>query len=416
MSTAATESRTLGFDPLRVRAEFPILAHEVRGKPLAFLDTAASAQKPQVVIDTVAHTYEREYANVHRGVYTLSARASAAYEGVRAKVRGLINAACDEEIVFVGGTTEGINLIAQSWGTTNLGPGDEVLVTEMEHHSNIVPWQLLRDRTGCALTVAPMNERGELIMEEFEKLLTERTKLVAVTHVSNALGTVLPIARIAAMAHGVGAKVMIDGAQGIPHERVDVRELNVDFYVFSGHKLYGPTGTGVVYGKAAELAEMPPWQGGGDMIRSVTFAHTDFAEPPHRFEAGTPNIAGIIGMGAAIDWFMALDRDGLEAHERAVLDYAAGRLAQVPGLKVIGTAQEKSAVISFVLDYAHPHDVGTVLDEHGVAVRTGHHCAQPVMAHFGVPATIRASFGAYSTTDDVDALIDGLARVQEIFG
>ena len=418
---AMTDPATLhaasdAFDAERVRAEFPILARPVRGKPLAFLDSAASAQKPQSVIDAVARVYSEEYANVHRGVYYLSERASTAYEGVRAKVRALINAERDSEIVFTSGTTEGINLVAHSFGRAHLGRGDEVLLTEMEHHSNIVPWQLLRDETGVALKVAPIDDDGVLDMDAFERLLTRRTKLVAVTQVANALGTVTPLKEITARAHAVGAKVLVDGAQGAPHLPTDVREIGCDFYAFSGHKLYGPTGTGALYARADLLAAMPPWKGGGDMIRSVTFAHTDFAEPPHRFEAGTPNIAGIIGMGAAIDWFMGLDRVALEAHEQDLLNYGTAQLAALPGLRMIGTAPDKVAVMGFVLDYVHPHDAGTVLDHEGVAVRAGHHCAQPVMEHFGVAATIRASIGAYSTRADIDALVSGLAKVREMFG
>jgi len=418
---AMTDPATLhaasdAFDAERVRAEFPILARPVRGKPLAFLDSAASAQKPQSVIDAVARVYSEEYANVHRGVYYLSERASTAYEGVRAKVRALINAERDSEIVFTSGTTEGINLVAHSFGRAHLGRGDEVLLTEMEHHSNIVPWQLLRDETGVTLKVAPIDDDGMLIMDAFERLLTRRTKLVAVTQVSNALGTVTPLKEITERAHAVGAKVLVDGAQGAPHLPTDVREIGCDFYAFSGHKLYGPTGTGALYARADLLAAMPPWKGGGDMIRSVTFAHTDFAEPPHRFEAGTPNIAGIIGMGAAIDWFMGLDRVALEAHEQDLLNYGTAQLAALPGLRMIGTAPDKVAVMGFVLDYVHPHDAGTVLDHEGVAVRAGHHCAQPVMEHFGVAATIRASIGAYSTRADIDALVAGLAKVRELFG
>ena len=418
---AMTDPATLhaasdAFDAERVRAEFPILARPVRGKPLAFLDSAASAQKPQSVIDAVARVYSEEYANVHRGVYYLSERASTAYEGVRAKVRALINAERDSEIVFTSGTTEGINLVAHSFGRAHLGRGDEVLLTEMEHHSNIVPWQLLRDETGVTLKVAPIDDDGMLIMDAFERLLTRRTKLVAVTQVSNALGTVTPLKEITERAHAVGAKVLVDGAQGAPHLPTDVREIGCDFYAFSGHKLYGPTGTGALYARADLLAAMPPWKGGGDMIRSVTFAHTDFAEPPHRFEAGTPNIAGIIGMGAAIDWFMGLDRVALEAHEQDLLNYGTAQLAALPGLRMIGTAPDKVAVMGFVLDYVHPHDAGTVLDHEGVAVRAGHHCAQPVMEHFGVAATIRASIGAYSTRADIDALVSGLAKVREMFG
>ncbi len=403
------------FDIEAIRSQFPILHKPSHGKPLAFLDSAASAQKPQAVIDSVTATYENQYANVHRGVYELSERASAAYEAVRGKTRELINAGADDEIIFTSGTTAGINLIAQTWGRANLGPGDEVLITELEHHSNIVPWQLLRDEKGIIIKVAPFDEDGVIILEEFENLLSPRTKLVAIAHVSNALGTVLPVREICALAHEVGALVLVDGAQGIPHLATDVRQLDCDFYAFSGHKLYGPTGTGILYGKADLLSEIPPWMGGGDMILSVSFDHTEFAAPPHRFEAGTPNIAGVIGLGAAIDWFANLDREGLAAHEHDLMAYGHEQLGQVPGLRFIGTAPDKTAVISFVLDYAHPHDIGTVLDQEGVAVRAGHHCAQPVMAHFDVPATIRASFGAYSRRADIDALVTALGTVEELF-
>ncbi len=414
--TASRTNVAARFDVAAIRDQFPVLRTRSHGKPLTFLDSAASAQKPQAVIDAVAETYAFQYANVHRGVYELSERTSAAYEAVRGKARGLINAAHDNEIVFTSGTTEGINLVAQSWGRANLGPGDEVLITEMEHHSNIVPWQLLRDELGITLKVAPFDEDGVLIMEAFEKLLSERTKLVSVTQVSNALGTILPVREITAMAHAAGALVLVDGAQGIPHLVTDVRALDCDFYAFSGHKLYGPSGTGVLYGKVDLLADMPPWKGGGDMITSVTFEKTEFAAPPMRFEAGTPNIAGTIGMGAAIDWYAGLDHEGLAAHEDDLLAYGTARLSDVPGLRIIGTAPDKAVVISFVLDYAHPHDIGTVLDQQGIAVRTGHHCAQPVMDHFDVAATVRASFGAYSNRDDIDALMTGLDEVRELFG
>ncbi len=403
------------FDIEAIRSQFPILHKPSHGKPLAFLDSAASAQKPQAVIDNVTATYENQYANVHRGVYELSELASAAYEAVRGKTRELINASGDDEIIFTSGTTAGINLIAQTWGRANLGPGDEVLITELEHHSNIVPWQLLRDEKGIIIKVAPFDEDGVVILEEFERLLSPRTKLVAITHVSNALGTVLPVREMCALAHEAGALVLVDGAQGIPHLATDVRQLDCDFYAFSGHKLYGPTGTGILYGKGDLLSEMPPWMGGGDMILSVSFDHTEFAAPPHRFEAGTPNIAGVIGLGAAIDWFSNLDQEGLAAHERDLMAYGHEQLGQVPGLRFIGTAPDKTAVISFVLDYAHPHDIGTVLDQEGVAVRAGHHCAQPVMDHFDVPATVRASFAAYSRREDIDALVTALGTVEELF-
>jgi cysteine desulfurase/selenocysteine lyase len=414
--TASRTHAAAPFDVAAIRDQFPILQRPSHGKPLVFLDSAASAQKPQAVIDSVAETYESQYANVHRGVYELSERASAAYEAVRGKTKGLINAAHEDEIIFTSGTTESINLIAQSWGRANLGPGDEVLITEMEHHSNIVPWQMLRDEIGITLKVAPFDEDGVLIMDTFEQLLSERTKLVSVTQVSNALGTILPVDEITAMAHAAGALVLVDGAQAIPHLATDVRAIDCDFYAFSGHKLYGPSGTGVLYGRGDLLAAMPPWKGGGDMILSVTFEKTEFAPPPHKFEAGTPNIAGTIGMGAAIDWYAGLDHEALATHEADLLAYGTERLSEVPGLRIIGTAPDKAAVISFVLDYAHPHDIGTVLDQHGVAVRTGHHCAQPVMDHFDVAATVRASFGAYSSRDDIDALVAALGEVRELFG
>ncbi len=418
MTTGKTATGTPapdGFDVARVRADFPILAETVRGKPLAYLDTAASAQKPRAVIESVAHTYTREYANIHRGVYYLSERATVAHAAVRGKVRALINAASDDEIVFTSGTTDSINMVAQTFGRASLKAGDEVLLTEMEHHSNIVPWQMLRDEKGIVIKVVPFDARGVLDMDAFGKLLSNKTKLVAVTQVSNALGTATPLAEIIRLSHATGARVLVDGAQGVPHGRTDVGALDADFYAFSGHKLYGPTGTGVLYAKKELLETMPPWRGGGDMILSVTFAHTEYAPPPHKFEAGTPNIAGVIGLGAAIDWFTALDMDGLEAHERDVLAYGTERLSALPGLRLVGTAPDKVAVLSFVLDYAHPHDVGTVLDREGVAVRTGHHCAQPVMEHFDVAATVRASLGAYSTRADIDALVAGLGKVREMF-
>ena len=414
--TAAEPMNKLAFDIARVRADFPILAEKVRGKRLAFLDSAASAQKPKQVIEAIVHTYTHEYANVHRGVHYLSERATVAYNAVRAKVQKLINARDENEIVFTSGTTDSINLVAQTFGRATLKAGDEVLVTEMEHHSNIVPWQMLRDEKGITLTVVPFRDDGSLDMDAFRAKLSEKTRLVAVTQVSNALGTINPVQDICRLAHAAGARVLVDGAQGIPHLHTDVQAMGADFYAFSGHKLYGPTGTGALWARAELLDAMPPWKGGGDMIRSVTFADTDFAEPPHKFEAGTPNIAGVIGMGAGIDWFLSLDRDGLDAHEAELLAYGTERLAEVPGLKMIGTAAEKCAVMSFVLDYAHPHDIGTILDAEGVAVRTGHHCAQPVMEHFDIAATVRPSLGAYSCREDIDQLVVALSKVREMFG
>jgi cysteine desulfurase/selenocysteine lyase len=416
MSNPQSASMRAVFDIRRVAEDFPILSEKIHGKRLAYLDSAASAQKPQAVIDAITHTYTHQYANIHRGVHYLSERATVAYQNVRAKVRDLINASSDDEIIFTSGTTDAINLIAQTFGRAMLKPGDEVLITEMEHHSNIVPWQLLRDEKGITLRVVPILDDGSLDMDAFKDLLNDRTKLVAVTQVSNALGTVNPIAEISRLAHGAGARLLVDGAQGIPHGSIDVRALDIDFYVFSGHKLYGPTGTGVLYAKADLLDAMPPWKGGGDMILSVTFDKTEYAPAPHKFEAGTPNIAGVIAMGAGIDWFTALDRDGLKAHERDILDYGTMRLSEQPGLRLIGTATDKTAVLSFVLDYAHPHDIGTILDGEGVAVRTGHHCAQPVMDRFDIAATVRASIAAYTTREDIDQLVAGLGKVREMFG
>lgn len=399
-----------------LRAEFPILGGEENGKPLTFLDSAASAQKPQAVIEAIRHVYACEYANVHRGVYRLSQAATAAFEAVRGKVRGLINARSDEEIVFTSGATASINLVAQSWGRAQLKEGDEILLCQLEHHSNIVPWQLLAEEKGLRIRVIPIDDRGSPDMEAFHRLIGPRTRLLSVAHVSNALGTVLPVRDMAAAAHAVGAAVLLDGAQAIPHLPVDVQDLDCDFYAFSGHKLYGPTGTGILYGKADRLDSMPPWQGGGDMIRSVSFEGTTYAPPPLRFEAGTPNIAGMIGLGAAIDWFRALDPAALEAHEADLLAYGTQRLSEVPGLRLIGTAADKVAVLSFVMEGVHPHDIGTILDQEGVCVRVGHHCAQPVMDRYDIPATVRASFGLYNTREDVDRLIAALGTVREFFG
>lgn len=416
--SAATDrvSNRPPLDVAALRREFPILGTQVHGKPLVFLDSAASAQKPKVVIESLRHTYEQEYANVHRGVYHLSEMATQKYEAVRKSLKNYFNAKSEREFVFLRGTTEAINLVANSYGRAFLKAGDEILITGLEHHSNIVPWQMLRDSIGIVLKVAPIDSRGELILEEFEKLLSERTKLVAVAQVSNALGTVLPIAEIIRMAHAKGAKVLIDGAQGAPHMRVDLQALDCDFYAFSGHKLYGPTGTGALYAKKALLDAMPPWQGGGDMIKSVSFEHTEYNDAPYKFEAGTPSIADAIAMGAGIDWLATLPWDAIEAHEADVLAYGAERLAEVPGLRLIGTARDKLAVLSFVFEGVHPHDIGTILDQEGIAVRVGHHCAEPVMAFFGIPGTVRASLGLYTTREEIDALVQGLTKVREIFG
>jgi cysteine desulfurase/selenocysteine lyase len=416
MNTAIERANHPAYDVAALRREFPILATQVHGKPLVFLDSAASAQKPRVVIESLRQTYEHDYANVHRGVYHLSEVATQKYEGVRKTLKTYFNAKSDREFVFLRGTTEAINLVANSYGRAFLKKGDEVLITGLEHHSNIVPWQMLRDDIGIVLKVAPIDQRGELIFEEFEKLLTERTKLVAVAQVSNALGTLLPVQEIIRLAHAKGAKVLIDGAQGAPHMRVDLQALDCDFYAFSGHKLYGPTGTGALYAKKALLDAMPPWQGGGDMIKSVTFERTEYNDAPYKFEAGTPSIADTIAMGAGLDWLSTLPWDAIEVHEADVLAYGAERLAEVPGLRLIGTARDKVAVLSFVFEGVHPHDIGTILDQEGIAVRAGHHCAEPVMAFFGIPGTVRASLGLYSTRAEMDALAKGLLKVREIFG
>ena len=404
------------FDAEAVRADFPILAQHSRAKPLAFLDSAASAQKPRAVIDAVCHCYEREYANVHRGVYELSARTTEAFEEARRKVARFLNAASEREIVFTRGATEAINLVAASYGGAFLSAGDEIVLSTLEHHSNIVPWQLLRERTGVVLRVVPINDRGEFDLAAYAALLGPRTKLVAVTHASNALGTLTPADEIVRLAHERDVPVLLDGCQAVPHLPVDVAALDVDFYVFSGHKLYGPSGIGVLYAKLAHLEAMPPWQGGGDMIKTVSFEETVYADPPAKFEAGTPNIAGSIGLGAAVDYVSAFDRAALVAHEEALLDYTLDRLADVEGLHLIGEAQSRASIVSFVMDGVHSHDVGSILDEAGVAVRVGHHCAQPVMDRFGITGTVRASFGIYSTRADADALVAGLAQVKRIFG
>jgi len=402
-------------DVPRLRAEFPILATSVRGRPLVYLDNAATSQKPKAVIDAQRRYYQTQNANVHRGVYALSEQATAAYEAVREKARVFLNARAEQEIVFVRGTTEAVNLVAASWGRTNLRSGDEVLVSAMEHHSNIVPWQLVCEATGAKIRVIPMNQRGELELDQYERLLEGPVKLVAVAHISNSLGTVNPVSEMTRLAHEHGAVVLVDGAQGAPHIPIDVQELDADFYTVSGHKMYGPTGFGLLYGRERLLDAMPPYQGGGDMIKAVTFARTTYADPPARFEAGTPHIAGGIGFGAAIDWLAGLDRDAAAAHEQDLVDYATGRLREISGVRVIGTAAHKAAVVSFVMDGVHAHDVGTIVDQDGVAIRTGHHCAQPVMDFFGVPATARASFGCYNTREEVDVLVAALQKVRKVF-
>jgi cysteine desulfurase/selenocysteine lyase len=404
------------FDVKRVRRDFPILETTVHGKPLVYLDNAATSQKPRAVIDAMLRYYQEECSNIHRGVHTLSERATADYEGARARLARFIGAAEAREVIFVRGTTEGINLVANTFARARVGRGDEVLITTMEHHSNIVPWQMLCESTGARLRVAPIDDDGEIDLHEFEKCLNERTKLVSIVHVSNSLGTINPVREIIARAHGRGVPVLVDGAQAVQHLPVDVRALDCDFYVFSGHKIYGPTGIGVLYGKAALLEAMPPWQGGGDMIASVTFEKTTYNVIPHKFEAGTPHIAGGIGLGAAIDYLGALGLESVAAHEEDLLRYATDAVAEIPGLRIIGTAREKASVLSFVLDGIHPHDIGTVLDQEGIAIRTGHHCTQPLMQRFGVPATARASFAFYNTREEVDALVAGLRRVLEVLG
>ena len=404
------------YDVQRVREDFPLLRETMHGKPLVYLDNANTTQKPQAVIDALRDYYTQSNANIHRGTYILSEHATKLYEGGRAKAAGFLNARDAHEIVFVRNATEGINLVAQSYGRKNIKEGDEIVISAMEHHANIVPWQMLCEQTGAVLRVIPVNDAGELLMEEYEKLLGPRTKLVSVVHMSNALGTVNPIKRIIDRAHAQGVPVLIDAAQSAYHKTIDVQELDCDFLVFSGHKLYGPTGIGVLYGKRELLDAMPPWQGGGDMIRSVTFEKTTYNDVPYKFEAGTPHIAGGVGLGVAIDYLQALGMDNIAAHEQDLLRYATESLGAVPDLRIIGTAREKASVISFVMGDVHPHDIGTILDQEGVAIRTGHHCAQPVMKRYGVPATARVSLGCYNTREEIDVLVSSLHKVSEIFG
>ena len=399
----------------RVRKDFPVLEREVHGKPLAYLDNAATSQKPRAVIDALTHYYSRYNANIHRGVHTLSEEATVAYEAARDKVRDFIRAPSSEEIVFTRGTTEAINLVAQSYLRPRVREGDEILISQMEHHSNIVPWQLLREQTGAVLKVAPINERGEIELEQFSNLLGPRTRFVALAHVSNALGTINMVQEMVRLARERGVPVLLDGAQAVPHLPVDVQELGCDFYAVSGHKMYAPTGIGALYGRRELLEEMGPYQGGGEMILSVTFEKTIYNRVPHKFEAGTPNIAGAIGLGTAIEYLLGLDLQAVRAHEDEVLEYATEEVSKVPSVRLIGTAASKTGVLSFLLGEIHAHDVGTVLDQEGIAVRTGHHCAQPVMDRFGVTATARASFAVYNTTEEVDRLVEGLHRTLEIF-
>ena len=416
MSAASAMARPAGVDDMAaLRADFPALHQRVHGKPLAYLDSAASTQRPQAVIDAMVAQERRNHANVHRGVHRLSQRSTEAYEGAREKVRAFVNASGSQEIIFTRGATESINLVAASLGRTRLNPGDEVLITWMEHHSNIVPWQMICAQTGARLVAVPMTPAGELDMEEYERLLSERTRIVAVGHVSNALGTINPVQAVIARAHEAGAVVLVDGAQAAPHLRIDVQALDCDFYAFSGHKMFGPTGIGVLYGKSALLDAMPPYQSGGEMILTVTFEETTYNSLPYKFEAGTPNITAAVGLGAAIDYLSAIDFDDLARHEADLLQYAVHRLQELPEIRLIGTAPAKAGVVSFTLGDIHAHDLGTVVDLEGVAIRTGHHCAMPVMEHFQVPATARASFALYNNREDVDRLLLGLERARELF-
>jgi cysteine desulfurase/selenocysteine lyase len=421
MTTAARRidspphSAAVPIDVARVRADFPILETMVHGKPLVYLDNAATSQKPRAVIDAIMRYYQGTNANVHRGVHYLSEAATEDYEGARKIAQQFINAAHSREIIFVRGTTEGINLVAHTFGRTRIGAGDEILITAMEHHSNIVPWQILCEEKGAKLRVAPINDNGELLLDEYANLLSPKTKLVAVTHVSNALGTINPLKRIVELAHAHGVPVLVDGAQAVPHIRVDVQALDCDFYTFSGHKVYAPTGIGVLYGKTALLESMPPYQGGGDMISSVTFERTTYNKLPYKFEAGTPDIAGVIGLGAALTYVENLGIENIGAHEHDLLVYATAALSAIPGVRIIGTAKEKASVISFVIEGVHPHDIGTILDQQGIAIRTGHHCSQPIMERFGIPATARASFAVYNTRQEIDALVGGIQKVKEVF-
>jgi cysteine desulfurase/selenocysteine lyase len=404
-----------GWDVNKIRRDFPILGEKIYGKPLTYLDNAATTQKPQVVIDTLAQYYSKENANIHRGIFCLSEQATKRYKTARHKVQEFIGAASDKEIIFVRGTTEAINLAAHCYGRAFLKKGDEVLITHMEHHSNIVPWQMLAEEAGIRLKVAPINDQGELIFEEFKKLLTDKVKFVSVVHISNALGTINPVKEIVRLAHEKGVPVLVDGAQAVAHTPVNVRDLDCDFYAFSGHKLLGPTGIGVLYGKKELLEKMPPYQGGGDMIRSVAFEKTTYNDLPYKFEAGTPHIAGVIGLGAAIDYIRAIGLGRIEAYEQELLKYGTGKLLEVPGLRIIGTAKHKSAILSFVLGEAHAHDIGTILDRQGIAIRAGHHCAMPVMQRFNVPATTRASLAFYNTREEIDRLVLALREVTEVF-
>jgi len=411
----ACSSRLGGYDVERIRADFPILNQRINGNPLVYLDNAATTQKPQFVIDALQQYYTTGNSNVHRGVHSLSQSATAKYEQARSKVRQFVNATAESEIIFVKGTTEAINLVAQCYVRPMLKAGDQIIISTLEHHSNIVPWQILCEQAEAELRVIPCSDAGELLLDEYQKMLGKRTRFVAVGHVSNALGTINPVGRIVEMAHAHGAAVLIDGAQAVPHLNVDVQELGCDFYAFSGHKVYGPMGVGVLYGKAELLGSMPPYQAGGDMISSVTFEKTTYNELPYKFEAGTPNVAGVVGLGAAIDYIDQIGIDAISAYEKDLLLDATARLEEIAELRILGTAHPKAAVVSFVLDSIHPHDIGTILDQEGVAIRTGHHCAQPLMERFNVPATARASFGVYNTSEEIDALVKALRRAKEVF-
>jgi cysteine desulfurase/selenocysteine lyase len=416
LKTPEVHAESTGYDVQKIRKDFPILSQLAHGKPLVYLDNAATTQKPQAVINALVDYYQHDNSNVHRGVHLLSERATESYEKARGSVQRFLNAADSSEIIFVRGTTEAINLVAQTYGRKNVGEGDEIVITAMEHHSNIVPWQMLCDEKHATLRVAPINDSGELLMDDFAKLLGPKTKLVAVSHLSNALGTINPIREIVRLAHEKNIPVLVDGAQAAPRMPVDVQELDCDFYAISGHKLYGPTGIGVLYGKKKLLEAMPPYQGGGDMIASVTFEKTLYNRLPYKFEAGTPDIAGVIALGAAVEYLEHLGLENIEKHEHELLAYATGKVAAIPGVQLIGTAKNKAGVLSFVMEGIHPHDIGTILDHEGIAIRTGHHCAQPVMQRFGIPATARASFGLYNTKEEIDALVSGIKKVSEVMG
>ncbi len=416
VETVTQSDRASALDVAKIREDFPILRRTVHGKPLVYLDSAASSQMPRPVLDAMRRLREEDYANVHRGVHTLSQRSTELYEAARIKVQRFLNAASEREIIFVRGATEGINLVAQTWGRANIGAGDEIIISTMEHHSNIVPWQILCEQTGARLRVIPITDAGELCVDEYEKMLGPKTKLVAIVHVSNALGTINPVKRVIDAAHTHGARVLLDSAQAVAHLPVDVQALGCDLCVFSGHKIHGPNGIGALFGKEELLETMPPYQSGGDMILSVTFEKTTYNTLPHRFEAGTPNITGAVGLGAALDYVSAIGFERITAHERDLLEYGTAALSAIDGLRLIGTAREKTAILSFVFDEIHPHDIGTILDREGIAVRAGHHCTQPLMERLGVSATTRASLALHSTREEVDALAAGLRRVQEIFG